>query len=579
VCINQLDDVERSHQVRIMGTIYKSTKECVMWLGEVEDEPIESFQPLNSWNEAEVQALKELIKDLKLSNPEPLRNAGKQMASVSIDIPGAFEVAELLSQNKHFHEMPFYHILPNGGIKFSDVWTKAVYSFEDVLRRTWWGRIWTAQEAFLPSRAVIHIGPHTAQYGIILEGCANWDNHISKHCCSSVLSLWMGYSNDKLKLGIDRILELKVLQEVRENLRSDSTVAHTIFLLSIQRSATLRHDHVYGLLGLITEFFHLNSVPDYSLDLARLYATTSIKFMENANHLCLLPYARPQHREKMLNIHTQEPGFLPDLPSWTPDWSTYAWGDYFDIYNYGGFTADKMQSYDGARQCDTILKLEGFVAGKVSKVGRLIKDMKVPPAKFVPIFQEWLEMAKSKNLSPRAIWEISHVATHKDIGLEKVDFQELWWEELKILAQNDATYQELIDAAKGKQNFQHCISSNSWLDKRAIFVIEPNVAVSDSYAEVDQTSEYMTKFPNGSIGMALPNVHEGDFVFIVKGGRTPFIFRPLFEPSVRSKALSEGIPEEDLSKCFTLVGVCYIYGMMQGQAMTESASWDQIYLL
>jgi hypothetical protein len=79
--------------------------------------------------------------------------------------------------------------------------------------------------------------------------------------------------------------------------------------------------------------------------------------------------------------------------------------------------------------------------------------------------------------------------------------------------------------------------------------------------------------------MALPNVHEGDVIFIVKGGRTPLIFRPLSDSSKRLKAVQQGVPEEALPSCFTFVGVCYMYGMMQGQAVAETLSWKQIYLL
>ena len=34
LCINQLDDSERTHQVRLMGEIYKNSAETVIWLGE-----------------------------------------------------------------------------------------------------------------------------------------------------------------------------------------------------------------------------------------------------------------------------------------------------------------------------------------------------------------------------------------------------------------------------------------------------------------------------------------------------------------------------------------------------------------
>jgi hypothetical protein len=107
-----------------MGRIYKSTRECIMWLGDVEEEPIEPFHRLESWNSTEVRVLEGLIQDLKLTTPETLRNAGKETAS--IDVPGAFEIMELLEQNKHFYEMPFFRILPTGGIELCELWSKAV---------------------------------------------------------------------------------------------------------------------------------------------------------------------------------------------------------------------------------------------------------------------------------------------------------------------------------------------------------------------------------------------------------------------------------------------------------------------
>ena len=547
-----------------------------MWLGEVEEEPIEPFHRLESLHPAELRALEGVIQDLKLNTLERLRNAGKETAS--IDVPGAFEIIGLLAQNKHFYEMPFFRILPTGGVELCELWGKAVYSLENILRRTWWRRIWTAQEAFLPSRATIHVGPHSAPYARFLEGARSWYTHAhydSNHRCSSILGLWTGYSSNRLMSEMYRVSDLERLHQARANFQIES-MAHNIFRLSIQRSATLRHDHVYGLFGLITEFFELDDEPDYSLNLTRLYTMTTINFLENAKHLCLLPYARPRPPKHVLD--KQERGFLRELPSWVPDWNASAWRDYFDIYNSGGFTADKTLSYDGARQCDTILKLEGITVGTIPVVGRLIDDTKAPPSKFVPIIQEWLDLAKGINLPPQAVWEIIHVATHKNVGLERVGLQETWWELLKDLADNDATFQEMRDAATVKQ-LQYCAGSMDWLDKRAVFVTKPSSALLHRAANSDELSEYESALPQGSMGLTLPHVRQGDLVFIVKGGRTPFIFRPLSDSSLCLKAIEEGIPEEELSKCFTLVGVCYIYGMMQGQALAENPSWQQIYLL
>lgn len=581
ICINQLDIDERSQQVELMGMIYKSARECILWLGEVEEQPIGPLQLFGSVNEAELRVLENLIQDLKLSTPEPLKNVS---SGASINVLGAFEVMEWLAQDKHFHEMPFYQILPTGEIELSKQWHQAVYSLENIMRRSWWGRIWTVQEAFLAKHAAIHIGPYSLPYIIFLKGTRAWDTHVRQHCCSSILELWTGYATKRFESALNRILDLRRLQEAREKLR-DETVARGLFRLSIQRSATLPHDKVYGLFGLITEFFELSDRPDYTKDLARLFSATTIKFMENAKNLCLLPYARPQHRELILSKHdlenqdnsAQQHQYLGELPTWTPDWSAKAWNDYFDFYNHAGFEADKLHTYDGTCQGDKILKLEGFAVDTISTVGPLIHDMEIPPSKIVPIVQMWLDGAKEKGLSNQAVWEVIHVATQKGVGLEKVKQQELWWETLKDLANKDATTQEMHDAAKGTE-VQFCAASMTWLDKRATFTTEP-VAESLDKVPNSEVSEYRSSWPKGSFGMALPNVREGDVIFIVKGGRTPFVFRPLSDPALRSQALEAGIPEQQLSECYNFVSICYTYGMMQGQAMVENPGWKHIYLL
>jgi len=547
-----------------------------MWLGGVEEEAIEPFR----WecpDSTEMKILQDLVRDLKLTTPEALRNPGKETAS--INVPGAFEVAQLLAQNKHLHEMPFFRILPSGEIELCETWSKAVYSLENILRRTWWKRIWTAQEAFLPERAVIHVGPHTLPYATFLEAANSWGHHVHsfsrsrwENCCLPIFSLWLGYTPTLQPLAFfDSIEALKTLKDARDNLESGS-VAHNLFLLAIQRSATIRHDYVYGLFGLIMEFFHLDESPNYKSDLSRVFVTTTLKFMEKAKHLCLLPYSRP-HRE---HDPDQDRPYANELPSWCPDWSDDAWRDYFDIYNYGGFTSDNKQCYNGERQSDTILKLQGTLVGAVPVVAPLIPDMRVPPADFVPTIQAWLNLAQSKGLQPEAVWEIIHVATHQDVGLKVVESQAAWWEMLKGLADIDATFDDMQDAAK-QNNFLPCVSSMNWLDKRAVFVTEPISPLSERNS--DEISKYESALPQGSIGLALPFIREGDFIYIVQGGRTPFIFRPLSNASQRSKAKEAGIPEAELSNCFTLVGVCYIYGMMQGQALAENPRWKQIYLL
>lgn len=185
ICINQLDDNERAQQVQLMGSIYKNTIDCTVWLGEVDEEAIPPLQPHQSWSQAEARYFGRLIKELKLKSPEPLQRAGKE-GDASIDVPGAFEIIELMAQGKHLHEMPFFRLSSTGeGFERSDSWGKTLHSLENILRRSWWLRIWTIQEALLPRISTVHLGPYSAPFSLFLDGIVAFNDHVYSYNVSA----------------------------------------------------------------------------------------------------------------------------------------------------------------------------------------------------------------------------------------------------------------------------------------------------------------------------------------------------------------------------------------------------------
>jgi hypothetical protein len=568
-----------------MGEIYKNTSECIIWLGEVEEQPIAPIaERKEMWSEVERDELEKRIMEYKLDTLawKGLQEAGKEIIPTpngNLDVRGALEILDMVCEGKHYHEMPFFTI-PQSGVppfELNEQWAQSLYSLENILNRSWWTRIWTVQEAFLPEKASICIGPYSRPFKTFLKGAEANDKHFQDFCCTAIKGIWTGYKPSSLHSGFDRLLDLNYLYKARERAASgNESVAHHLFMLSVSRFATVSHDHVYGLFGLISEFFHLDAKPDYTMSRANLYAATTIKFMENAKHLCLVPYGRPQFRAQTKpqtsDTHHQ---FLRDLPSWTPDWSTFAWYDYFDIYNWGGFTADKMLTYDEPPFSDTILTLQAIHVDTVQEVGPLIQSMDVGPGEFVPMIKKWLDLTHERDLPDRALWNTAHVADHKDVGHEKEDLQSQWWEILKRLADKGASYQDMVDeSVREKQEF--CHDSMTYFSKRGFYFTTPG----DQF-DIGGESEFRIKHPKGTCGIALPNVENNDRIFIVKGGRTPLVMRPLLKAGAdaREKALAQGMKEEDLENCYTFVGVTYLFGMMQGQAIPENPKWNKVYLL
>ncbi|KAF2685480.1 HET-domain-containing protein [Lentithecium fluviatile CBS 122367] len=122
VCINQSDDVEKSHQVSLMRKIYKGCLQCVIWLGVIPSD--KGFSTLD--------------------------------AGVALDF------IHLLADERPFQsatadcEPPIF-------IVDSDPGQRARNAFRALIMggNPWWSRVWTLQEASLPFAATLHWGPLT----------------------------------------------------------------------------------------------------------------------------------------------------------------------------------------------------------------------------------------------------------------------------------------------------------------------------------------------------------------------------------------------------------------------------------
>lgn len=92
------------------------------------------------------------------------------------------------------------------------------------------------------------------------------------------------------------------------------------------------------------------------------------------------------------------------------------------------------------------------------------------------------------------------------------------------------------------------------------FVIYPLTASGDDkYMDIDHLKDLgrssgrtMIKTTSGLLGMGPTNTQVDDRVFILKGGRTPFVLR-----------------ETDEKDEYLLIGECYIHGAMDGKFWDE----------
>ena len=79
--------------------------------------------------------------------------------------------------------------------------------------------------------------------------------------------------------------------------------------------------------------------------------------------------------------------------------------------------------------------------------------------------------------------------------------------------------------------------------------------------------------PRGMIGGGPRTIREGDRAFVVKGSRAPLILRPRSD-ECNCDNFTTYEPQND----YLLVEVCYLEGIMDGEAVTPDTKWQNLRL-
>ena len=219
LCINQSDECERSDQVRLMDSVYRSAGSVIIWLGEEEETTAEAFSLLEELREVFHQSLDEYL---------------------------TTTTYETLSASK----LPQYD---------EPRWDAS----ETLLNNSWFSRTWVLQEASLNKCTWIQQGGHTIEWltlrRVILGVCVARMNilyHINisasqhmAHACSAIIadpSAWP-------------------LHELLGNTEWTSSSQDV--------------DKVFGLVGLASDQQTVKHLVDYTCDATALYRKVALTYL------------------------------------------------------------------------------------------------------------------------------------------------------------------------------------------------------------------------------------------------------------------------------------------------------------
>jgi hypothetical protein len=217
ICINQKDLAERGVQVGRMGNIYKNATQVDVWLGSESDD-----------SEVAVTLVHSITVDLVRAGPEERAQWGEDTFTV---LPES-ETARLFAD--------------------SDELYSKIVALKRLCHRTWFTRLWIYQEFHLSKAAVAFVGRRTFNVqdlhkviGFLYSRPGGEYRTITIHRLRNLLKprTW----------GVRGVRPSKITWVLKRSLCSDE------------------RDRVYAILGLLSDEFRTEIVPDYSKSIREVY--------------------------------------------------------------------------------------------------------------------------------------------------------------------------------------------------------------------------------------------------------------------------------------------------------------------
>jgi hypothetical protein len=550
VCINQKDIDEKSHQVALMGEIYRRCSQVRIWLGC--DSTTCGLEP-------------------------PLRRIDS-MFDDSIMQHNPFDLVCHLAENRHISEWSCFkaeessNITFNNSVEFKSSWS----GFLKVAESIWWKRMWTVQEAILPKAGVMTYDTRSVSLDTITKCGTNYYKHVWD-CCEHVIPSLP----QPLAIALDEFCTIFLTLDRDRDLPDDEYFDIQEQHLSYgPRQCQNPRDKVYGLLALIGNISDLDFwlTPDYSKSENEVFYDTTIAMLyrERKSLKCLTGAQYGAGKNKWASWVRNFGTPLPQLDADTGSNRLMIYDLFdaskgrkanFEIYRTWPQYADE-EPYQVA------LKVTGRCVGKVTSVSAAVQSggatEYAEQRKMVLI--EWIKAAKV-DLDLPGESQCYSDATKK------------WWRTIlggvMSMGNNSPEYS---DWRKFENEAMAWIEPFfSWIHNNEIdmpFALDRTLIIA-----IDGRCYFQSK--DGGQGLCYPTTRSADEIWVVDGSKVPFILRAVHLSSAASAELRPGEaygvndegeygvkddfePGEGFHGYYELVGDCYFDGFMYGEGVEHT---------
>ena len=469
LCINQKNTLERNQQVAMMGDIYRKAKDAFVWLGETDAESSEALSTIEPFG-----------RDIAMHwNPE---------LSHSIS-------AELVEPSRFV----------------------AISNF---LRRPWWTRVWTVQEAILPERLVLFCGPRRVAADHLFEFSKSFFRHMN-NCCRQFFVLRDATIINDLINQVDSLYTMEYFRSTRDRVLFSEQMSY--YRLRVCKEPK---DKIYGFLGFGDKAQTAAIKPDYSLSDRTVYEEAARKMLDSREDLAMLSEVLPEQSMRTDSL-------IEGLPSWVPDWTVKVPFDVIRSTHH--VRQSKFKQYNASKGRKPSVRypdpgkiaLRGVIFGTVGTLGDAReRGARTASREDVPIIKGWRKLAHIDDNPDRPYRGSRQTETDKTSPETMYDaFWQVLCSSLAPETSDAQTIEELIrikdlPAARAAHE-----AAWNWLNSPVEYSSDHRIRLFLTCLSISIGSRrlFLSKDDHEWIGLALLSAQEDDRIVVLEGGDVPYI--------------------------------------------------------
>ncbi|KAK3368022.1 heterokaryon incompatibility protein-domain-containing protein [Podospora didyma] len=520
LCINQVNDEEKSRQVANMTAVYAQAAKVLVWLGPAAGDSDNAMEGVVRYGGLAVEA--------------GLLKLGREYLSRWPEVGDDPE--RMTTRDKMMELMVMARDSQGDEERREERFPRL--AFAALTQRQYFNRVWVKQEITLARKAVVTCGRRSCSaeefhaatlfYGMLatwetLEWRAGRHERVPGSFSLEELMAAPGGPWDLMRLevanpAVGAFFAARRKHQMSEEMQPLHELLHTSYVRSgvVGLQCGDPRDKIFGLLGIVSDGQDLGVVPDYSKTADEVYEMVARALITKQGRIDILKWCRSRRM---------------DAPTWVPDFRAdiaYTWTDEVGVPLFKA-TSTLKQPEDILSQGpadDMSIRLRGLCLDVVKSVGTPFAhdgDQALDQKAARKTFEE-IDTFMESSIYPREQW-----------------IDAIW--RIPICDREMHPTSSYFERAteRSKEQFVTLLSGDT------LRISETTMSYQTSMQYRDGARPILSE--KGYVGLASSETEAGDVICCLYGGSTPFVLR----------AVENGI--------HLLVGEAYVYGIMDGEAL------------